>query len=156
MVLATNIAETSLTIEGVDVVVDSGLARIARFNPATGMTGLHTTRISDASSTQRAGRAGRLRPGRCYRLWSEEQQKQLARHSDAEILQADLAPLALQLLDWGVADPDELSWLDPPPRAHWQQALDLLDRLGALQDGTANPVLGPHGRSMAALPVCGT
>ncbi len=153
VVLATNIAETSLTIDGVDVVVDSGLARIARFNPATGMTGLHTTRISDASSTQRAGRAGRLRPGRCYRLWSEEQQKQLARHTDAEILQADLAPLALQLLDWGVANPAELRWLNPPPRAHWQQALDLLDRLGALQDGTDKPVLSPHGRSMAALPV---
>ena len=153
LVLATNIAETSLTIEGVDVVVDSGLVRIARFNPGTGMTGLHTARISDASSTQRAGRAGRLRPGKCYRLWSQEQQNRLARHTAPEILQADLAPLALQLLDWGVTDPDELSWLDPPPRAHWQQALDLLDRLGALQDGSTKPVLNAHGRSMATLPV---
>ncbi len=153
VVLATNIAETSLTIEGVDVVIDSGLARVARLNPATGMTGLHTVRISDASSTQRAGRAGRLRPGKCYRLWSREQQKQLARHTAPEILQADLAPLALQLLDWGVRDPGELAWLDPPPRAHWRQALDLLDLLGALQDGPADPVLNPHGRAMAALPV---
>ena len=153
VVLATNIAETSLTIEGVDLVVDSGLAREARFNPATGMTGLHTVKISQASSTQRAGRAGRLRPGKCYRLWSAEQQKQLARHGTAEILQADLAPLALQLLEWGVGDPDELRWLDPPPRGHWQQALDLLRLLGALEFRNGSPVLGAHGRAMAALPL---
>jgi ATP-dependent helicase HrpB len=153
VVLATNIAETSLTIEGVDLVVDSGLAREARFNPATGMTGLHTVKISQASSTQRAGRAGRLRPGKCYRLWSAEQQKQLARHGTAEILQADLAPLALQLLEWGVGDPDELRWLDPPPRGHWQQALDLLRLLGALEFRNGSPLLGAHGRAMAALPL---
>lgn len=153
IVLATNIAETSLTIEGVDVVVDSGLAREARFNPATGMTGLHTVKISDASSAQRAGRAGRLRPGKCYRLWSAEQQKQLARHITAEILQADLAPLALQLLEWGVSDPAELVWLDPPPRGHWQQALELLGLLGALEIKNESPLLGAHGRAMAALPL---
>ncbi len=153
VVLATNVAETSLTIEGVDVVVDSGLAREARFDPATGMTGLHTVRISDASSTQRAGRAGRLRPGKCYRLWSAEQQKQLARQRTPEILQADLAPLALQLLEWGVDDPGELTWLDPPPRAHWRQALDLLESLGALESKNGSRVLGNHGRAMAALPV---
>ncbi len=108
VVFATNIAETSLTIEGVDVVVDSGLVREARFDPGTGMTGLHTTRISRASSTQRAGRAGRLAPGVCYRLWTESQQEQLAAHNTPEILRADLAPLALQLLQWGVGDPTEL------------------------------------------------
>ncbi|MGD8419380.1 MAG: ATP-dependent helicase HrpB [Gammaproteobacteria bacterium] len=153
IVLATNIAETSLTIEGVDVVVDSGLVRESRFNPATGMTGLHTVKISAASSEQRAGRAGRLRPGRCYRLWSAEQQKQLARHATPEILQADLAPLALQLLEWGVSDPAELDWQDPPPGGHWQQALDLLGLLGALEIRNGTPVLGSHGRSMAALPL---
>ncbi len=91
VVLATNIAETSLTIEGVDIVVDSGLERAAQFDPATGMTGLLTRRISRASSEQRAGRAGRLRPGKCYRLWSAAQQQQLAAQSSAEILSADLA-----------------------------------------------------------------
>ena len=113
VVLATNIAETSLTIEGVDIVVDSGLAREPRFDPATGMTGLHTVKISNASSVQRMGRAGRLKAGKCYRLWSAAQQQQLVPHGTAEILTADLAPLALQLLQWGVDDPAELSWLDP-------------------------------------------
>ena len=88
------------------------------------MTGLHTVKISKSSSVQRAGRAGRLRPGKCYRLWSAEQQQQLAAHGVAEILKADLAALALQLLQWGVDDPAELKWLDPPPEAHWQQAID--------------------------------
>ena len=151
VVLATNIAETSLTIEGVDVVVDSGLAREARFNPATGMTGLHTVKISSASSVQRAGRAGRLRPGKCYRLWSAEQQQQLAQHGTAEILQADLAPLALQLLQWGVDDPAELTWLDPPPRGHWQQALGLLELLGALVEHNGARMLSTHGQAMTAL-----
>ena len=97
MVLATNIAETSLTIEGVRVVVDAGLARVPRFDPGSGMTRLETRRISRASATQRAGRAGRLEPGACYRLWSEEQHGQLAAYGEAEILQADLAGVALQL-----------------------------------------------------------
>ena len=153
VVLATNIAETSLTIEGVDVVVDSGLAREARFNPATGMTGLHTVKISAASSLQRAGRAGRLGPGKSYRLWSAEQQQQLAKHGTAEILQADLAPLALQLLEWGVADPGELTWQDPPPRGHWQQALGLLESLGALDEKHGARVLSAHGQAMTALPL---
>ncbi len=153
VVLATNIAETSLTIEGVDVVVDSGLARESRFDPATGMDGLHTVRISDASSAQRAGRAGRLRPGKCYRLWSAEQQDRLARHRTPEILQADLAPLALQLLEWGVDEPGDLSWLDPPPAAHWRQALDLLESLGALETRNGSRVLSRHGRAMSTLPL---
>ena len=153
VVLATNIAETSLTIEGVDIVVDSGLERESRFNPATGMSGLHTVKISSASSEQRAGRAGRLRPGKCYRLWSAEQQQQLVPHGTPEILHADLAPLALQLLDWGVDDPAELTWQDPPPRGHWQQALDLLELLGALERKQDACALSAHGRAMTALPL---
>lgn len=153
IVLATNIAETSLTIEGVDVVVDSGLVREARFDPGTSMTGLHTTRISRASSTQRAGRAGRLAPGRCYRLWTESQQEQLAAHNTPEILRADLAPLALQLLQWGIDDPTELRWLDTPPSGSWQQALDLLETLGAIERKAKSIVLSAHGQAMSALPV---
>jgi ATP-dependent helicase HrpB len=152
VVLATNIAETSLTIEAVEVVVDSGLQRVARFDPVTGMSGLHTVRISRASSEQRAGRAGRLRPGKCYRLWSAEQQQQLAAHGVAEILSTDLAPLALQLLQWGIDNPTELRWLDPPPPGPWQQALDLLHSLGAIDRRGAAQVLNPHGIAMSALP----
>jgi ATP-dependent helicase HrpB len=153
VVLATNIAETSLTIEGVDVVVDSGLAREARFDPSTGMTGLHTVRISNASSLQRAGRAGRTRPGKCYRLWSAAQQQQLGAHGTPEILSADLAPLALQLLQWGVDDPAELIWLDAPPRGPWQQAIDLLESLGAIERKSGGCILSEHGKAMSALPV---
>jgi len=153
VVLATNIAETSLTIEGVDVVVDSGLAREARFDPSTGMTGLHTVKISNASSQQRAGRAGRTAPGKCYRLWSAEQQQQLSAHGTPEILSADLAPLALQLLQWGVDDPTELTWLDAPPRGPWQQAVDLLELLGAIERKSGVCILSAHGAAMAALAV---
>jgi ATP-dependent helicase HrpB len=148
VVLATNIAETSLTIDGVRVVVDAGLARVPRFDPASGMTRLDTQRISRASATQRAGRAGRLQPGACYRLWSEHQHEQLSAYSAAEILQADLAGLALQLLRWGVT-PQELSWLDAPPPAAYAQALELLGRLGALD---ARGALNAHGQAMAELP----
>ena len=153
IVLATNIAETSLTIEGVDVVVDSGLERVARFDPNTGMSGLHTQRIARDSSEQRAGRAGRLRPGRCYRLWSAEQQQQLAQQRSPEIASADLAPLALQLLRWGVDDPAQLRWLDPPPRGPWRQSLDLLTALGALERRDEGVVLNAHGEAMSALPL---
>ncbi|PIA66879.1 ATP-dependent helicase HrpB [Pseudomonas sediminis] len=148
VVLATNIAETSLTIDGVRVVVDAGLARVPRFDPASGMTRLDTQRISRASATQRAGRAGRLQPGACYRLWSQAQHEQLSAYSSAEILQADLSGLALQLLRWGVT-PQELSWLDVPPPAAYAQALDLLGRLGALDERGA---LNAHGQAMAELP----
>jgi len=153
VVLATNIAETSLTIEGVDVVVDSGLVREPEFDPSTGMTGLHTVKISNASSVQRMGRAGRLRAGKCYRLWSAHQQQKLAPQASAEILKADLAPLALQLLQWGVDDPAELKWLDPPPKGPWQQAMDLLDSLGAIESATGTSVVTAHGQAMTALPV---
>ena len=148
VVLATNIAETSLTIDGVRVVVDAGLARVPRFDPASGMTRLDTQRISRASATQRAGRAGRLQPGACYRLWSQAQHEQLAAHGAAEMLQADLAGLALQLVRWGV-QPDELIWLDPPPPAAYAQALELLARLGALNEQGG---LTAHGQAMAELP----
>ncbi|QSL93872.1 ATP-dependent helicase HrpB [Ectopseudomonas toyotomiensis] len=148
VVLATNIAETSLTIDGVRVVIDAGLARVPRFDPASGMTRLDTQRISRASATQRAGRAGRLQPGVCYRLWSQAQHEQFSAYSSAEILQADLAGLALQLLRWGVT-PQELSWLDVPPPAAYAQALDLLGRLGALDERGA---LNAHGQAMTELP----
>jgi ATP-dependent helicase HrpB len=153
VVLATNIAETSLTIEGIDVVVDSGLAREPRFDPATGMTGLHTVKISNASSIQRMGRAGRLKAGKCYRLWSAAQQQQLAPHRTAEILLADLAPVALQLLQWGVDDPSKMSWLDPPPKGPWQQAMDLLKSLGAIETKATTAVLTAHGHAMTSLAV---
>ena len=148
IVLATNIAETSLTIEGVRVVVDSGLARRARFDPATGMSGLETVRISRASADQRRGRAGRLGPGACYRLWSESEHASLAAQTTPEILEADLAPVALELAEWGVADPRDLRWLDPPPAATFAQARDLLRSLEAIdQQGR----ITAHGRALARL-----
>ena len=152
VVLATSIAETSLTIEGVRVVVDAGLARVPRFDPASGMTRLETRRISRASATQRAGRAGRLEPGSCYRLWSEDQHAQLAAFGEAEMLQADLASLALQLARWG-AEPAELSWLDMPPPAAYAQAQTLLADLGALQrNARGGWQITAHGQRMATLP----
>ncbi|MEN5034947.1 ATP-dependent helicase HrpB [Pseudomonas sp. TWI929] len=150
VVLATNIAETSLTIDGVRVVIDAGLARVPRFDPGSGMTRLDTQRISRASATQRAGRAGRLEPGVCYRLWSEAQHDQLAAHGSAEILQADLAGLALQLARWGVT-PEQLRWLDQPPAAAFAQAQDLLVRLSAFKPGSRDN-LSEHGQAMAELP----
>ncbi|MGN8251866.1 ATP-dependent helicase HrpB [Pseudomonas sp. SMV7] len=150
VVLATNIAETSLTIDGVRVVIDAGLARVPRFDPGSGMTRLDTQRISRASVTQRAGRAGRLEPGVCYRLWSEAQHEQLAAHGSAEILQADLAGLALQLARWGVT-PEQLRWLDQPPAAAFAQAQDLLARLNAYKPGSRHS-LSEHGQAMAELP----
>ncbi|TDV61878.1 ATP-dependent helicase HrpB [Pseudomonas sp. LP_7_YM] len=152
VVLATNIAETSLTIDGVRVVIDAGLARVPRFDPGSGMTRLDTQRISRASATQRAGRAGRLEPGVCYRLWSEAQHDQLAAYGAAEILQADLAALALQLARWGV-EPSHLTWLDTPPAAAYAQAQDLLGRLGALSRKPGEDwKLTPHGQAMAEVP----
>ncbi|POP83095.1 ATP-dependent helicase HrpB [Pseudomonas syringae] len=148
VVLATNLAETSITIEGVRIVIDAGLERVPRFDPRSSMTRLATQRISKASATQRAGRAGRLEPGVCYRLWSEAQHEQLSSFSAPEIQQADLAALALNLARWGVT-PDQLHWLDAPPTAAFSQACDLLCRLGARD---ANGVLTPHGQAMAQLP----
>ncbi|HUC66823.1 MAG TPA: ATP-dependent helicase HrpB [Stellaceae bacterium] len=148
LVLATPIAETSLTIEGIRVVIDSGLARAPRFDPASGMTRLDTVRISQASAEQRRGRAGRLAPGMCFRLWSEAEQTQLRPFAVAEILEADLAPLALELARWGAPDPAALAWLDPPPAAAFAQAAELLRELGALdREGR----ITAHGRAMAQL-----
>ena len=148
VVLATAIAETSLTVEGVRVVIDSGLMRVPRFSPRTGMTRLETVPVSLASADQRRGRAGRLEPGVCYRLWPQADDRHLARQSTPEMLEADLAPLALELAAWGVADPDQLRWLDPPPAAALAQARDLLVQLGAL-DATGQ--ITAHGRQMAGL-----
>jgi len=133
IVLATSIAETSLTIDGVRVVIDCGLSRLPVFDPNTGLTRLATQRVSRAAATQRAGRAGRLKEGVCYRLWSASQQDELAAFTPAEILNADLSPLALQLLNWGLDDPSELDWLDTPAKAPFEQALELLQRLEAVQ-----------------------
>ena len=148
VVLATNIAETSLTIPGVRVVVDSGIVRRQRFDPATGMSRLETERISRASAEQRQGRAGRVEPGVCYRAWSEGAQRSLAPFSPAEIVEADLTPLALELAGWGVRDAAALRWLDPPPAAMLASARDLLERLGALDAGGR---ITPHGREMTRL-----
>ena len=154
VVLATNIAETSLTIEGIAVVIDSGLVREPVFDAATGMTRLALRRISRASAEQRQGRAGRLGPGSCYRLWSEEQQGQLVAHATPEILQADLAPLALQLLAWGVTEPAELDWLDAPPGGPYAQALGLLESLGAaFSNDKGVSQLTPHGVRLAQIPL---
>lgn len=150
IVLASAIAETSLTIEGVRVVVDSGWARVARFDPARGMSRLDTVRVSQASAEQRRGRAGRTEPGVCYRLWPEAAHKALAPYHRPEILETDLAGLALDLAQWGVADPSALAWLDPPPPAALAQATALLKDLGALDDDGR---ITPHGRAMAALPL---
>ena len=147
VVLATNIAETSLTIEGVRVVIDAGLERRNVFDPGTGMSLLTTQRISRASADQRAGRAGRTAPGVCWRLWGESGQRTLAAHAPAEITTADLAPLALDLAVWGT-DAAELAWLDAPPAATLAGARDLLRRLGALDAGGR---VTAHGRAMQAL-----
>ncbi|MDM8547453.1 ATP-dependent helicase HrpB [Candidatus Venteria ishoeyi] len=133
IVLATPIAETSLTIEGITVVVDSGWRRSPQFDPRSGLTRLTLQRISRAAAEQRRGRAGRLAPGHCYRLWSESQQNALASHTPAEISHADLAPLALELAQWGSAATD-LRWLTPPPAGALAQAQQLLQQLGALDE----------------------
>lgn len=148
VILATSIAETSLTIDGVTTVVDSGVMRVPRFSPRTGMNRLETVTVSRAAADQRRGRAGRQGPGTCYRLWSEVEDRGLAPHSAPEILQADLAPLALELAAWGITDPTELRWLDPPPAAALSQGRDLLQALDAI---TAEGRITPHGRRLAGL-----
>jgi ATP-dependent helicase HrpB len=147
VVVATNLAETSLTIEGVRVVIDAGLERRQRFDPGSGMSRLETVAISRASADQRRGRAGRTAPGVCYRLWSESAHAALVAQSVPEILEADLASFALELACWGVVDPARLDWLDPPPTAHLAQARDLLRRLEAID--TAGQVT-PAGRRLAS------
>jgi ATP-dependent helicase HrpB len=150
IVLATPIAETSLTIEGVRIVVDSGWARVPRFDPGSGLSRLETVRISADSAEQRAGRAGRLGPGVCYRLWSESSQRRLQPQRTAEIEQADLAALALELAQWGVRDATELSWLTPPPPGALAQARALLIDLAALDEQFR---ITDSGRHLLELPV---
>lgn len=149
VVLATSIAETSLTIEGVRVVVDGGLSRLPRYSARAGITRLETVKVSRASADQRRGRAGRVAPGTCYRLWDAHGDAMLVPRSRPEILEADLAPLALALADAGVRDPAELKWLDAPPAGAFKQAVDLLKQLGALD---AEGRITTHGRELAGLP----
>jgi ATP-dependent helicase HrpB len=150
IVLATAIAETSLTIEGIRVVVDGGQSRNPRFDPQSGMTRLFTEPVSLAGATQRQGRAGRLEPGVCYRLWDKAGEGAFRQFSQPEILNADLAPLALDLANWGIHDPDALNWLTPPPKAPLDQGQDLLKLLQATDDQGG---ITAHGREMAKLPM---
>ena len=172
VILATSIAETSLTIEGVRVVIDGGFARVPRFVPRTGFTTLETVPVARAAADQRRGRAGRLGPGTCYRLWTEAEHHNLPAHRPPEIHTADLSSLALELALWGAAEPTSLRWLDVPPAAAFGQARELLLRLGAIANEqpaisseqlpsdnysllTANGLLKTkptlHGRKLAAL-----
>ncbi len=150
IVLATNIAETSLTIEGVHVVIDSGLTRMLRYEPATGMNRLVTVPVSQASAEQRKGRAGRLGPGVCYRLYSRHELNGMLPFTRPELIVSDLSQFALELAVWGVRDPSQLSWLDAPPAAAWASGLRLLRELGALDPSGS---VTPTGRSMARLPL---
>lgn len=150
VVLATSVAETSLTIEGVRVVIDGGLARVPRFEASSGLTRLATVRVSRSSAEQRRGRAGRTEPGVCYRLWDEEQTRGLIPHQAPEITQADLTGLALDLARWGAASVEDLALLDPPPKGAFAEARAVLGRLDAL-DGQGR--LTPHGRRLSAIPL---
>jgi ATP-dependent helicase HrpB len=148
VVLSTSIAETSLTIEGIRIVVDGGLARVPRLDHRRGMAALATVSVSQSSAEQRRGRAGRTAAGVCHRLWSGHDQPRLPAAAEPEILVADLAPLALDLARWGVADPGELAWLDPPPPAALGAARTVLRELGALGDDLR---ITPEGRRMSGL-----
>jgi ATP-dependent helicase HrpB len=148
VVLATSIAETSLTIEGVKTVVDGGLSRVPRFDPRSGLTRLDTVRVSVDAADQRAGRAGRLGPGVCYRLWDEGTHRSLLARRKPEILEADLASLVLELAQWGIKDIQDLHWITPPPAGAVSQAMELLQQLGALNDGA----ITPRGKEMVKLP----
>jgi ATP-dependent helicase HrpB len=148
VVLATSIAETSLTIEGIKTVVDSGFGRTSRFDPNSGLSRLETVQISIDSADQRAGRAGRLSAGTCYRMWSPTTQQRMTEHRTPEIMEADLASLVLDMAQWGIMDVQQLTWLTPPPKGPLAQATDLLHQLEALEDGH----ITPHGKRMLKLP----
>lgn len=148
IVLATALAETSLTIEGISVVVDCGYTRTMVYDPPSGLSRLRTERISRDAADQRAGRAGRLGPGTCYRMWSQATEQRMADFRTPEILQADLTQLVLDTAKWGVQDAAQLNWLTPPPTSAVAQSTDLLHALGALQNGK----ITPHGRAIHALP----
>jgi len=150
VVLATSVAETSLTIEGVRVVIDGGLSRVPRFEPSSGLTRLITVRVSKSSAEQRRGRAGRTEPGVCYRLWDEQATRGLVAHQRPEILEADLAGLALDLARWGAKGPQGLALLDPPPAGAFAEARAVLTRLEAL-DGEGG--LTDHGRRLTTIPL---
>jgi len=152
IVLATNIAETSITIDGITTVIDSGLCKRAHFDGKTGTSHLSTQKISQASSVQRAGRAGRTAPGVCYRLWTKEQQQSLAPFETPEILSADLCHLLLNLLLWGNDNVEDLQWLNPPRQGQIQQATDLLLKLGAITTSD-KLALTPLGEKICLLPM---
>ena len=148
IVLATSIAETSLTIEGIKMVVDSGFGRTSKFDPKSGLSRLQTIQISKDSADQRAGRAGRLCPGICYRMWSKTTHERMAEHLIPEIMEADLASLMLDMAKWGVLDINQLTWLTSPPKGAVTQAIETLHQLNALKHGK----ITPHGEKMLRLP----
>lgn len=148
IVLATSIAETSLTIEGITVVVDTGFGRTLRFDPKSDLSRLETVRISKDSADQRAGRAGRLSPGTCYRMWTKASHDLLTEHRTPEILEADLSSLALEMAMWGITDISQLTWLTPPPKAAVAKATELLHHLNALENGS----ITEHGKKIHAVP----
>ncbi|MEM7297878.1 MAG: ATP-dependent helicase HrpB, partial [Bacteroidota bacterium] len=148
VVLATSIAETSLTIEGVKIVVDTGFGRTQKWDPKSGLSRLETVQVSRDSADQRTGRAGRLEAGVCYRMWSKATDNRLQEHRTPEIEEADLAPLALDLASWGVMDPLSLTWLTPPPKGTWRSAVKTLHELDALENGK----ITEHGKSVHELP----
>ncbi|MDH5613080.1 MAG: ATP-dependent helicase HrpB [Gammaproteobacteria bacterium] len=148
IILATNIAETSITIEGISCVIDSGMERILDYSPASGMNRLKTQFISQDSSQQRSGRAGRLSAGLCYRLWTEQQQQRLIKHSPAEIMHSDLSTLVLELAKWGVTQINEMQWMDTPPASATEQAKTLLQQLNAIDE---QGKITPHGCDMLKL-----
>ena len=148
--LATSIAETSLTIDGVRIIIDAGLVRRPHFEPNLGIARLETVRVSRASADQRQGRAGRTEPGICYRLWDKGQTAALPAFEPPEILETDLSRLVLDLALWGEADPTNLKWLDEPPVAGWAEAVKLLQSFGALD---ASGALTAHGKQLAQLPL---
>jgi ATP-dependent helicase HrpB len=148
VVIATSIAETSLTIEGVNTVIDSGYSRYAAFDAKTGLSGLKTNLISLDIADQRAGRAGRLGPGKAYRLWSKSTHLRMKEHRSPEILGADLAPLQLELLNWGISANHDLKWVTPPPSHAMERALDLLESIDAAADGC----ITDHGKELQKLP----
>ena len=150
VVLATAIAETSLTIDGVRLVIDGGLSRVPKYEPDTGLTRLETVRVSRASADQRRGRAGRTEPGVCWRLWNEGQTAALQPYSTPEILEADLSQLALDLAAVGIRDPATLAFLDPPPKPAWNEATELLRGLDALDDDGR---ITAEGKALARLPL---
>lgn len=148
VVLATSIAETSLTIEGVTVVVDTGFGRTSKFDANSGLSGLQTVQIDKDSSDQRAGRAGRLSPGTCYRMWTKATHNRLADHRTPEILEVDLASFVLTMAEWGIVDIGQLTWLTPPPKGTLAKAVETLEQLDALENGR----ISAHGKQLNDLP----